>query len=89
LRVDEQAIAARIAKAVAHRDASPDDSFQWGEYFKTKGSTDGEIAEHYIKQQRNQMELLGTSTLPHMICDTTNHDYSEITQQILGKLQFK
>lgn len=87
LRVDERAIAERIAKAVEHRDSSPDDSFQWGEYFSSKGSTGDEIAEHYMAQQRNQIELLGTSTLPHMVCDTTHHEYSEIARQILKKLQ--
>ena len=83
LKVDEQAIAERVAKAAEHRDPS------WGEYIKTKGATENEIAEYYIAQQRNQIKLLGTSTLPHMVCNTTHHEYSEITQQILKKLQLK
>jgi thymidylate kinase len=85
LRVDEDAIAVRIAKAVAHRDASTAD-FQWGEHFKTKGNTDDEIAAYYIAQQRKQIALLGTSTLPHMICDSTHHGYAEITAQTVEKL---
>jgi thymidylate kinase len=89
LAVDKQAIAGRITKAVVHRDSSPDDSFEWGEYFKTKGKTDDEITEYYSAQQRNQITLLGASTLPHMICNTTHHDYSGIAQQILKKLQLK
>ena len=89
LRVDEQAIAERIVKAIKHRDSSSDDSFEWGEYFKTKGTTDRKIADHYIAQQQNQTKLLYTSTLPYMVCDTTHHDYSEITQQILKKLLLK
>jgi thymidylate kinase len=47
LKVDEQAIAERVAKAATHRDPS------CGEYIKTKGATEGEIAEYYITQQRN------------------------------------
>ncbi len=89
LRVDEEAIAKRIAKAVEHRDSPGDDSFKWDDYFKTKGNTDAEIAEYYIAQQRNQLKLLSTSTLPYMVCDTTHHAYSEVTQQILKKLQLK
>lgn len=81
LRVDEQAISKRIAKAAGHRDPS------WGEYIKTKGAIESEIAEYYIEQQQNQIKLLGTSTLPHMVCNTTHHNYSEITQQILKRLQ--
>jgi thymidylate kinase len=83
LRVDEQAIAERVAKAAKHRDPS------WGEYIKTKGATEDEIAEYYIAQQQSQIELLDTTKLPHMICDTTHHNYPEITQQILNKLQLK
>lgn len=88
LRVDEQTIADRIAKAVAHRDSS-DDSFKWDDHFKTKGDTYNEIAEYYIAQQQNQIKLLDTLTLPHMICNTTRHNYSEISQQILKKFQLK
>lgn len=83
LKVDEQAIAKRVAKAAEHRDPS------WGEYTKTKGATESEIAQYYIAQQQNQIELLGTSRLPHMVCDTTQHGYSEITRQILQKLRLR
>jgi thymidylate kinase len=83
LKVDEQTIAERVAKAAEHRDPS------WAEYIKTKGSTKNEIAQYYISQQRNQIELLRTSKLSHMVCDTTQHNYSDITQQILRKLELE
>jgi len=81
LEVDELAIAERVAKAAQHRDPS------WGEYIRTKGTTDSEIADYYITQQRSQAKLLNTSTLAHMTCNTTQHGYAEITRQILKKLQ--
>ncbi len=80
LKVNEYAIAERVAKAAEHRDPS------WGEYIKTKGSIDSEIADYYIDQQRNQIELLSTSSLPYLVCDTTDHDYAGVTQQILESL---
>jgi thymidylate kinase len=83
LRVAEDAIANRIAKAAEHRDPS------WGEYIKTKGDTIGEIANYYITQQQNQIKLLQTSSLPYLICDTTSHDYAGVTEQILEKLKIK
>jgi thymidylate kinase len=83
LKVDEQTIAERVAKAARHRDPS------WGEYIKTKGSNGSEIANYYITQQRSQIDLLNTSNLPHMVYNTTTHDYKKITQQILEKLQLK
>lgn len=81
LMVDEQAIAERVVKATKHRDPS------WGEYIKTKGATDSEIAGYYASQQQNQLKLLSASTLPYMVCDTTGHNYAEVAQQILKKLQ--
>ena len=83
LKVDEQAITERVAKAAKHRDPS------WAEYIKAKGATEDVVAKYYIAQQQNQIKLLGTSTLPHMVCNTTHHDYSEIAQQILKKIQLK
>jgi thymidylate kinase len=81
LKVDEDAIAQRIAKAAEHRDPS------WGEYIKTKGDDIDGIAGYYITQQRNQMKLLKTSSLPYIVCNTSNHNYSEVTRQILKKLK--
>lgn len=83
LKVEERAITERVKKAAGHRDPS------WGEYIKTKGSTDDEIANYYIEQQRSQIKLLHTSTLPHIVCDTTLHNYVEIVQKILKALQLK
>jgi thymidylate kinase len=83
LNVDDSAIAERVTRAAEHRDPS------WGEYIKTKGKTPSEIADYYISQQRNQRDLLQASSLPYMVCDTTNHNYEEIVQQILKKLQLK
>jgi thymidylate kinase len=81
LKVDERAIAERVAKAAEHREPS------WGEYIKTKGATNSEIANYYITQQRNQMKLLDTSALPYMVCDTTRHNYAETAQTILEELR--
>jgi thymidylate kinase len=81
LKVDDQAVAERVTKAAEHRDPS------WGEYIKTKGKTTNDIADYYISQQRSQIDLLKTSNLPYLVCDTTNHDYEYIVQQILEKLQ--
>jgi thymidylate kinase len=83
LKVDDHAVAERVTSAVEHRNPA------WGEYVKTKGKTTSEIADYYISQQRNQIDLLNASKLAHMVCDTTNHDYKEITKQILEKLQLK
>jgi len=83
LNIEEDAIAERIAKATEHRDPS------WGEYTKTKGSSITEIANYYITQQRNQMKLLETSSLPYMVCNTRDHNYTEIAQQILEELQLE
>jgi thymidylate kinase len=83
LKVDDYAVAERIKRAVEHRDSA------WGEYIKTKGETTSEIADYYISQQRTQIGLINASNLPHMVCDTTSHDYKEVTQQILKKLQLQ
>lgn len=83
LKVNDQAVAERVTRAAEHRDPS------WSEYIKTKGKTISEIADYYILQQRNLIDLLKASNLPYMVCDTTDHDYEEIIQQILEKLQLK
>jgi thymidylate kinase len=49
LQVDESAIADRIRLTAERRDKDPAEHFQWGEYFKIKGKTFGEVAEHYAK----------------------------------------
>jgi thymidylate kinase len=76
LKVDDESIGDRVAKAALHRDTS------WGEYIKSKGSTDQEIAQYYINQQKNQLNLLKQSKLPHKIFNTTNHNYDRIIQEI-------
>jgi thymidylate kinase len=77
LKVDEAAIAIRVEKASQHRVS------EWKEYIETKGNTIQEIADYYIKQQRNQERLLQDSTLPHIAYNTTNHDYEKIVKSIL------
>ncbi|MEO8104734.1 MAG: hypothetical protein ABI602_00150 [Candidatus Saccharibacteria bacterium] len=81
LKIDDAAIADRVSKAAEHRDAS------WREYIKTKGDTTEQVADYYITQQQNQLKLLETSMLPHIICDTTTHNYDEVIQRIVGKLK--
>jgi thymidylate kinase len=83
LKVDENHIADRVTKAAEHRDPT------WREYINTKGSNSTEIANYYISQQREQIDLLSASNLPSMVCDTSNHEYEEITQKILTRLQLK
>ena len=81
LKVEVHAIAERVITAAEHRDPS------WGEYIKTKGATNIEIADYYISQQRNQLKRLESSRLPYAVFDTTNHNYVEIADQIVRKLQ--
>jgi thymidylate kinase len=80
LRVDEGMIANRVAKAAEHREAD------WGDYIKTKGKDINEIANYYIQQQQSLIELLKTSSLPYLICDTTSYQYETIAGQILDEL---
>lgn len=81
LKVQEETIAERVQKAAEHRDAS------WKDYIWTKGSSPEEIAQYYIRQQKHQLQLLESSTLPHDTFDTTNHDYDRITEQIISLLK--
>lgn len=83
LKVEEHAIAKRVLEAAKLREPS------WGEYLKTKGTTNKEIADYYISQQKNQFKLLSTSKLLYIVCDTTDHNYDEVIQQILEKLELK
>ncbi len=80
LKVDEAEISNQISHAIEHRD--PD----WGEYVGTKGKTTQEQADYYIKQQRNQLELLSQSQLPYQIYDTTNRDYKSIVEDLKKKV---
>jgi thymidylate kinase len=77
LKVDEAAIADRIKTASEHRGQ------EWQEYWKTKDNSFEEIAKGYIKQQRGLLELVKQSKLPHTVFDTTNHNYGDITKDIL------
>lgn len=81
LKVQEEAIKERIQKAAEHRDVS------WKDYIWTKGDTPEGIAQYYIQQQRHQLKLLESSTLPHNTFNTTDHDYKQITKEIIGLLQ--
>ena len=74
LKVDEVAIESRISKAAAHRGS---------DYFRSRGETKEEIAQYYINQQRNILELLEQSIVPNRIFDTTHDNYDEIVQEIL------
>ena len=83
LKVDENHIADRVTTAAEHRDPT------WREYINTKGRNSTEIANYYISQQRKQLDLLNRSNLPTMVCDTSNHEYEEISQKILNRLHLK
>jgi thymidylate kinase len=78
LKVDDSAIADRIKTAAEHRGQ------EWFEkYWKAKGNTFEEIAQDYINQQRGILKLVEHSKLPHTVFDTTNHNYEDITEDIL------
>lgn len=80
LEVDEAAIPHRVEIASRHRDPS------WKDYILTKGQTFTEIADYYIKQQRNQKQLLNDSKIPNKTCNTTSHDYETVVRKILAEL---
>lgn len=81
LKVRDEAIAERVAKAAEHRDAS------WKEYIQSKGGSPREIAQYYITQQRSQLKLLETSILPYSVFDTTGHSYQKIIHEVTGLLK--
>lgn len=81
LQVDEEAIADRVTKAIAHRDPT------WGEYVHTKGKAMKEIATYYIDQQRAQLELLKQSKLPYKIFNTTTHNYDDVVSYLINFLE--
>lgn len=78
--VDENAIADRVAKASEHRDP------KWKDYIYTKGTTMEEIADYYIQQQRNQLQILRKSTLPYKIFNTTGHNYDAAAKAIVSDM---
>ena len=84
LQVDDSAIAGRIRVAAEHRDKERVENFQWDEYFKTKGKTYDDTAQHYAAQQRNQMELLKQSRLKSRIFNATHHEYDAIANQVVN-----
>lgn len=77
LQVDEAAIAERVKKATEHRDP------KWKEYVQSWGESIDEIAQYYIEQQQSQLELLTQSAIPYKIFNTTSHDYSNISHEIV------
>ena len=73
LKVDEATIKTRISKAAEHRGL---------DYFASRGESPNEIAQYYIDQQQNQLELLKQSGLPYKIIDTTKHNYVKVVNEI-------
>lgn len=80
LQVDEDSIAERVGKATEHRDS------KWAEYIRTKGKSVEEIAQYYIEQQKSQLQLLRQSAVPHIIFDTTTHNYAQVKGEIINLL---
>jgi thymidylate kinase len=76
LMIDESLVAERIQNATEHRDP------EWSAYVKTHGQED-QMTSYYVGQQRSQLELLKQSKLPYKIFDTSNHDYEDVTREIL------
>lgn len=74
LKVDEELIANRILKASEHRGS---------DFFQSRGENAEEIAQYYILQQRNQLNLLEQSTLPYKIFNTTDHRYTDIVKELM------
>jgi len=88
LRVDEPAIKERVElSSMLPRVGlgSEHSGRNWGEYIKTKGQTFDEIAEYYVGQQRDQLELLKQSKLESWIFDTTHNEYKAIADQIVNE----
>jgi thymidylate kinase len=83
LQVDKTVLAERIRLTAEHRDKNLDDSFEWGDHFRTKGKTFDDIAEYYVKQQCGQLRLLGQSKLASKVFDTTQHGYNEVAGEII------
>lgn len=77
LMVDEAVVAERVTLAVEHRDD------KWGEYVQTRGKSFKEIAEYYILQQQNQLELLSKSKLTSKVFNTTHHEYEAIADTLI------
>ena len=73
LKVDEDTVEDRISKASEHRES---------DYFKFRG-TPKERAQYYIYQQRHLLKLLGHSTLPHEVIDTTDHNYESVIEKVV------
>jgi thymidylate kinase len=80
LKIDENALAERVSKAIAHRDPA------WGDYVYTKGKTLDEIVNYYVNQQKSQLEILKQSRLPFKVFDTTNHDYASVVAYLINFL---
>ena len=80
LQIPEQLIPARVGNAMAHRDE------QWVKYVKSKASTDAEIFEYYIGQQKKLLTLLDEIPLPHKVFDTGDTDFRKIASEIAGMI---
>lgn len=80
LKVDEDKIAERVRKATEHRDS------KWSQYINTRGKSIQEIAQYYTEQQQSQLQLLEQSSIPRVVFNTTNHDYSRVEKEIIALL---
>jgi thymidylate kinase len=81
LQVDETAIAERIKSTMQLRNA------EWADYVKTRGESADDIAQYYIDQQKSQLALLGKSQILYKICNSTDHDYERIKNEIIQLLK--
>lgn len=75
LTVGEAKIPDRVRWALANRDES------WVRHARRRES-DEAIFAHYIEQQRDIVRIVGTSTLPHEIIDTSDLDFRAAAQHI-------
>lgn len=75
LKIDEDKIPERVSWALNNRAAS------WIRHAKTYGSN-SQIIEHYIAQQRELQETIGSSLLPSVIIDTSSLNFKGIAETI-------
>ena len=76
LEIPGDKIPERIQLAVSHRDQ------QWNDYVKTRGNTQGEVNNYYLKQQESLLNLLKIIAVPHHIFDTGDMDFVRVAEKI-------
>lgn len=79
LKIDKRKIGKRIFDAMIQRP-------KWADYVRKKGNKK-EIVNYYTKQQELLLKLLKKSSIKHIIYDTTELNFNDITKGIINKLE--